>query len=1568
MARYTLAKPKNRYTLAQADTKKPVSSPTTKQSFTFDILSPEQPVNTLPLIQNTPEKERELGPLGLPKTYLTQGTKTPDKQLPQDSFWEKTAKFVLPKPAERFFGLDKTPEQKQIAQDIETGYGNKWAREDLQRLYQAIDPETGKLKPRTTKDVLKSKSGQDYIPFFSGKEKITEALDMWGAVKRLKAGETTPQDDYLLAKMKAESERDSTFGAKVTGILTELPSFAGELLLTSGIYGTTKKLVEKGVKEGFETAAEKTARRLAIEGFVTKAIGATAGATAQTPFARGLNITAETIRNLTPEYQYGPNEDGEFAAFISKEGDGAFEATAKAFTNQWVEVVSEHTGGAFKYLTNPVKNKIMKTALFKTFLKNNPNISSSQFINLVNKAGWNGVLEEMGEERVGEVMRGILTEVGLSEEGFTFPSADQLAVELVAFMIPGAAIAGVNQLKQGDGSFQQPQAPQQNVGETPLPQAGTTQVSQPLFEGGSEVAQTQQQAQITQNLDEYKPKYRESIQNIDRIGGKMEASNLESSYRDQLSGLKPSSLEYKRIKTLADEVKQDIMNYEDAVQKDLKSAKVSREVASQDVPKDTGPGFKRMSNSLNRMVNSGTLLPEDVTILETLFENTDDSFLGKLDYTQNGRLTRSLGKFRQKSVMGERQHNWGEIQLQKGIASNDSAIASRVFSHEFGHAGYYMILDKNERAIVDSVFRNLGKQGRRTLFQGGLANHPNYHASDSAEFFAESFAEYVFSNKVPAEQMEPLLKKVARKFFEGLKRLVTRGNIDAMSRMTPLYEKILAGKSETPLAEFAEKQPPRFNTELLNLFKQNQTQSEGEPPIEEAYPVDQYPEAGKIEIPNSIKGQPVEESKYRQSIQQKILDARQAEGLFDDFVTVAPNLEELDHPVQRAQIRDLGSAIKMPQKVTEGIYKDIGTAKKNFRDLYRNTEQAFQQDFPIIEKNVLDPFDESKGQYIKTLETELEDFRENVVSKFKEGSKADKAIQLYGEKNKTFAEIKDEFGVERANEIVQAERWFRSKYDSFIDNINEIEQQIYPNSPQKWTPKRADYFRHYQELTSDFSRLQNILQNPIRIDPMLEGISESTKPKSKWTSFKQQRTGDKTKVGAMRGYLGYLPSYSYALNIDQHIGKFRELADSLARADHKTKNMNNYINFLQQYSNHLAGKSTEIDRAVSGLTGRQAFQAIDWLNKRVKANTILGNASASLSQFLNIPQGIAKAGPINFIKGMYKSVAQIFEDSKVMDRSTFLKERYFRGFSEFDTKIFDQPKKATAWLVQIGDEIGTKMIWNAQFELAKDKGITNVDAAVRFADKETRKLVGGRGIGEKALVQDSKTFQVIAPFQLEVTNLWWVLEDIARGDDDLKKKLWQYFVLSVSLWMANNIIEKITGNRPVMDPIDMVWDSVNSLQDENYALAGGRIFGEALSNIPLGQTAAVLYPEYGMSIFGKQTPTRRELFGSSDPTRFGGAGPLVVKGVSDPFYKFVTPYGGNQLKKTVEGLASYMKSKSTASDGDFQYKIDKTPENFFKSVLFGKNATTNAQEYYEKKEAESNKSKGKSSAGRYTAI
>lgn len=392
-----------------------------------------------------------------------------------DSTWTKVAKTLLPKSLEDYFGLNAPQRVKDIQAQSQAEKDTQKAIINQKLLDSKIDPTTGKLPKQTFADVFKETSGEKYVPFVAAVPTVVESTQLYQSAQRLKDGTNTAVDDYRLAKFKADSERDSTFGAKVANVLVALPSFAGELYATGGVYTAGKKATEEAILKVIATSAEKSALRTTTERIGTKVVANTVGGTIQTIPARTLDITAGTIQNMTPQYQYTKDEQGKFTAFINKEGDGAWLSATKAFSDQWVEVVSEHSGGIFNEVVNPVakvaKNQMIKLGLFKSMLKLNPTLTSTKFLGMVQRAGFDGLFAEMGEERIGDAMHGILYSLGLDGGGnteFKFPTKEQLAVELVAFSVPSVGVHLVNKSLQA-GSFQQDTQTASSDGTVPPP-------------------------------------------------------------------------------------------------------------------------------------------------------------------------------------------------------------------------------------------------------------------------------------------------------------------------------------------------------------------------------------------------------------------------------------------------------------------------------------------------------------------------------------------------------------------------------------------------------------------------------------------------------------------------------------------------------------------------------------------------------------------------------------------------------------------------------------------------------------------------------------------------------------------------------------------------------------------------------------------------------------------------------------------------------------------------------------------------------------------------------------------
>lgn len=673
---------------------------------------------------------------------------------------------------------------------------------------------------------------------------------------------------------------------------------------------------------------------------------------------------------------------------------------------------------------------------------------------------------------------------------------------------------------------------------------------------------------------------------------------------------------------------------------------------------------------------------------------------------------------------------------------------------------------------------------------------------------------------------------------------------------------------------------------------------------------------------------------YKDSITQPIHSEQEAKKAFRAYEL---GDEEGDEILPGIKITIEGS----PASYIDG--KDITGFSGQFRDVYRNFKQVFGENTPKIKEVLLDKFDAAKGRYVDIQKKFTDELYQKIVVDLgiKKGSKEDAAIMDYGEKVKTIEEITKELGEKTANKIVEADKWFREKYDEMLREINETRADIYPNSPEKQIPVRADYYRHYQELGAGAEELRNIFESPSGISPKMAGISSFTKPKSKFLSFAQKRLGFASKRSAIGGFLDYVPAYAYGKEIDPFIGKFRGLAKRLAEGTEDTGKVNNFIEFLQDFANDLSGKTNAADRYVQKLVGRKPFKFINWLNRRIKANTVLGNLSSSVSQIFNVPQGLGHAKQYA-IPGAVKTFGGLFKENPEMAKSSFIKERYHNSmYDKFDKGMIHNTRKFAAWITGVLDEVGTKFTWNSLYLKAKGKGIAN---PIKYADDITRGMVAGRGVGEVPLGQKSKLFQIIAPFQLEVGNAWWVMKDMVT-----EKQFGALILMLITSYLMNKVSEKVKGNDVVFDPIQATFDGAQSFSEEDNKWIGlekflGRMGGEVLSNVPVGQTFASMLPDQLPDWMGGLS--KAEVFGRGDPTRYG-SGLMVSKGLADPLFKILPPLGGGQLEKTIQGSEALLKGRVESASGKTNlFPVAPTLANKLKLPLFGKYAGQEGWNYF----------------------
>lgn len=397
----------------------------------------------------------------------------------------------------------------------------------FRRRYQ-LPPLNGLPPPETAPEVVarEFKSWRGLVgklPYVSTLALGIDAYQLVAAASRMDAGTGTIDDFELLTKAKETEARESR-GKTVAGTGVDILGQSIPVGLEYATGGGPTRLMAKGAEKLVgktvssavskaamkvaEAASEKTLPRLAVHAAVKTA-------------ERGLpswatRTAVETLQRQVPGYELRPGDDAALEYAMTAPPQPLLEALRDSAVHQGIQVVSEFTGasvgiiggklgrlaaGAERVVLPSLKAVEwagkLRTAIATELVTRFPNkyltISSAMQM-LTNKAGYNGVFGEIGEERIGELMEAAAKEViaaggddprlqGLEgnpiwqmpKAGEPWPGWKQLQAEFMGFLIPGTVTAGVSALMPEEAKpFERRQPPGAPLkpGEAEIPPPG----------------------------------------------------------------------------------------------------------------------------------------------------------------------------------------------------------------------------------------------------------------------------------------------------------------------------------------------------------------------------------------------------------------------------------------------------------------------------------------------------------------------------------------------------------------------------------------------------------------------------------------------------------------------------------------------------------------------------------------------------------------------------------------------------------------------------------------------------------------------------------------------------------------------------------------------------------------------------------------------------------------------------------------------------------------------------------------------------------------------------------------
>ena len=291
--------------------------------------------------------------------------------------------------------------------------------------------------------------GASLFPFINP-EKAARTVNVMSAMNRLRDnnyGEDTLQkatdektfSDFTLS-LAEEQYRGYTWQGKVAQGVSALPAFMFEFYATGGAASVGKTAAQKVLTQAVGKFAANRAVNLGI-----RVAGTAAGAVARTPIASGGRIAQEFAdRQINSSLTFTDT-----GVKLAKEAqEKPFTSLMKAAGNRLIENFSETIGGAIGRGVQHVFGQKLGVAMSQLWTKLHPNENVAK---LFTKAGYNDFIGELGEERLGDVLRAV---TGVSDFGAgdnasvldkvvaSIPSGEEFLVEAAVLAVPGAAHLG----------------------------------------------------------------------------------------------------------------------------------------------------------------------------------------------------------------------------------------------------------------------------------------------------------------------------------------------------------------------------------------------------------------------------------------------------------------------------------------------------------------------------------------------------------------------------------------------------------------------------------------------------------------------------------------------------------------------------------------------------------------------------------------------------------------------------------------------------------------------------------------------------------------------------------------------------------------------------------------------------------------------------------------------------------------------------------------------------------------------------------------------------------------------
>lgn len=656
-----------------------------------------------------------------------------------------------------------------------------------------------------------------------------------------------------------------------------------------------------------------------------------------------------------------------------------------------------------------------------------------------------------------------------------------------------------------------------------------------------------------------------------------------------------------------------------------------------------------------------------------------------------------------------------------------------------------------------------------------------------------------------------------------------------------------------------------------------------------------------------------------------------------------------------------------------GLSYKTNTMKRNFYDVMG------KKDGEKLYHNYIEPIFNHNAQ----MQNDISSYNEK-ISKLKLNDKESTAVQMFGEykynpKTLVTGMEVDEFITKNKldhKKIENAVEVFRSTYDELIERVNEtLKSQGY-----KEIDYRKGYFPHFVEegAKTKFGKVFEKMGWKFKDDSVptdIAGITDTFQPGKVWNRNAQQRKGKYTDFNALKGFDNYIRGAMETIYFTEDIQKLRALENEI-RYQHSEKGvqnqideilsdnslefeerqdkidkiyakyvtpLNNLVSEIRDYTNSIVNKKSILDRTMEQATNRKVYSVMQNISSRLSANMVGLNLSSAITNFIPITQATSQVKSKYLLKGLRESIKNQAVADNFESKSVFLTSRLNEADRLYKTRLEKFSEKANFIFDGI-DSITANTIVRGKYYENIANGMSEYNA-IRNADEFARDLMAGRTKGEMPTIFNSKNplIKLFTSFQLEVNNQYqYMLKDLPRdlGDETKKKLIGAFVKMFFGAWIYNQLTEKVVGRKAAFSPADTIKEIYDISSNENLKITdkSSKILETLTQDIPF----------VGSLVGGGRLPI------SSVANPFN-----VIKGESTLgdeakklLYYTVLPFGGGQLKKTIDGISMYTPDKkikgSYTSKGKLRFEAKTEPGTVAKNILFGQYSSKEAREYFDK--------------------